>query len=263
MINHLPDRAQHLGLVRRFEAAGFRAWPAADVHYDGTWVIRLTPGHDAKRLNSVNPLDPSDLSNLDDRIRRAGERFAAAGRPLTFRLSPLAGDKLEAHFDQLGWDLVRPSLVMALDLTSEAAVEEALDQIPLKDLERFIAAAMAVHGLGPAQRPGLIDIIRAIEPQVGLFALEAEDHPLASAICVHDKDLAGLFEVATDARVRGRGYGRRVVLSALKWAKGRGARLAWLQVEASNEVAIALYRSIGFEVVYGYHYRRPPGAAAA
>ena len=31
-----------LAIVRRYEAAGFRAWPAAAVHYDGTWVVRLT-----------------------------------------------------------------------------------------------------------------------------------------------------------------------------------------------------------------------------
>ncbi|WP_347879918.1 GNAT family N-acetyltransferase [Tianweitania aestuarii] len=260
MPDHLPDRSLHLGLVRRFEAAGFRAWPAADVHYDGTWVIRLTPGHDAKRLNSVNPLDPGDLHDLDNRIARAAERFAAAGRPLTFRLSPLAGEKLEAHFDAAGWDTVRPSLVMALSLEGDTPVGDAMDQIPLKDVDRFITAALEVHGLGPVRAPGLTDIIRAIEPEVGLFALEAETHPLASAICVQDRDLAGLFEVATHRNVRGQGYGRRVVLSALKWAKLRGAKLAWLQVEANNEVAIKLYRSIGFEAVYGYHYRRPKGA---
>jgi ribosomal protein S18 acetylase RimI-like enzyme len=230
------------------------------VHYDGTWVIRLTPGHDGKRLNSVNPLDPGDLNDLDNRIAKAAERFAAANRPLTFRLSPLAGEKLEAHFDAKGWDTVRPSLVMAMQLEGDSPVVDALDQIPLRDIDRFTTAALEVHGLGPAQRPGLSDIIRAIEPDVGLFALEAEDHPLASAICVQDRDLAGLFEVATNAKVRGRGYGRRVVLSALKWAKLRGAKLAWLQVEANNEVAIALYRSIGFEAVYGYHYRRPQNA---
>ena len=50
-----------LAVVRRYEAAGFRAWPAAAVHYDGTWVVRLTAGHPAKRLNSVNPLDPGDI----------------------------------------------------------------------------------------------------------------------------------------------------------------------------------------------------------
>ncbi len=80
-----------LATVRRFEAAGFRAWPAASVHYDGTWAIRLTAGHPAKRLNSVNPLDPGDVANPAERIARAARRFDAYGRPLTFRMSPLVG----------------------------------------------------------------------------------------------------------------------------------------------------------------------------
>ena len=83
-----------LATVRRFEAAGFRAWPAASVHYDGTWAIRLTAGHPAKRLNSVNPLDPGDVANPAERIARAARRFAAYGRPLTFRMSPLSGNAL-------------------------------------------------------------------------------------------------------------------------------------------------------------------------
>ena len=51
-----------------------------------------------------------------------------------------------------------------------------------------------------------------------------------------------------------------LMLSALKWARQRGARDAWLQVEADNAPALALYRSLGFDEVYRYHYRRPPGA---
>jgi ribosomal protein S18 acetylase RimI-like enzyme len=47
------------------------------------------------------------------------------------------------------------------------------------------------------------------------------------------------------------------VLSSLKWARLRGAREAWLQVEADNEPALGLYRSIGFSEIYRYHYRRP------
>ena len=51
----------------------------------------------------------------------------------------------------------------------------------------------------PALRPGLSEIIGAIQPEAGLFVLEEGGEPLATLICVHDGDLAGLFEIATDA----------------------------------------------------------------
>lgn len=248
-----------LSTVRRYEAAGFRAWPAAAVHYDGTWVVRLTAGHPAKRLNSVNPLDPGDVQDLPERIIRAGRRFDAYGRPLTFRLSPLAGRKLVDHLDGEGWKAFGESLVMRLDLDNEA-VHGAMDQIPMKDMGRFVSASMTTHGTEPALRPGLSEIIGGIQPEAGLFVLEQGEEPLATAICVHEGDLAGLFEVATAEAHRGKGYGRRLLLSALKWARLRGARHAWLQVEADNFGARRLYGTLGFTELYRYHYRRRPEA---
>ena len=247
-----------LGVVRRFEAAGFRAWPASSVHYDGTWVIRLTAGHPAKRLNSVNPLDPGDTLNMDERIARAARRFEAYGRPTVFRMSPLAGQKLTDRLDADAWDRFSESLVMMMPL-AKAAVEEVMPLIPLKDVGRYISAAIRVHGHDPSIRPGMSELIGAIEPEAGLFVVDVDGRAASSAICVHDGELAGLFEVATHADERGKGNGRRIVLSALKWARMRGARVAWLQVEADNAAAISLYRSIGFFEAYRYHYRRPTG----
>src|SRR6185312_12485159 len=122
--------------------------------------------------------------------------------------------------------------------------EQAMHHIPLKDIGRFISAAIKVDKLDPSFRPGLSEIIGSIQPEAGLFVLERRNEPVTTAICVHDGDLAGLFEVATAAAERGKGYGRRTILSALKWAKSRGAKRAWLQVEANNETARQLYESI-------------------
>lgn len=248
-----------LATVRRYEAAGFRAWPASSVVYDGTWVVRLTAGLSAKRLNSVNPLDPADAVNFPERIARAARRFEAYGRPLTFRLSPLAGTALGDHLDREGWTVFGESLVMRRSL-DEAMLDRVIHQIPLKDMARFIAAALKVHALDAAIRPGLSEVIGSIEPEAGLFVLENGATPVATAICVHDGDLAGLFEVATEAGERRKGHGRRIVLAALKWARLRGAKEAWLQVEACNGDAIRLYAALGFREVYRYHYRRPKAA---
>lgn len=248
-----------LPTVRRYEAAGFRAWPAAAVHYDGAWVVRLTAGHPAKRLNSVNPLDPGDINNIPERIGRASRRFEAYGRPLTFRISPLSGTVIPAHLDAQGWSRFDESMIMRLPL-ADAPVEQAMDQIPLRDISRFVTASLKVHDADVSLRPGLSEIIGSIQPEAGLFALERGDDPLATLICVHDGDLAGLFEIATHQAFRNQGHGRQLLLSALKWARLRGAREAWLQVEADNHPALALYRSLGFAEVYRYHYRRPPAA---
>lgn len=254
-----PDAPTELRIVRRFEAAGFRAWPAASVHYDGAWAIRLTPGNPAKRLNSVNPLDPGDVADMTARLERAAWRFAAAGRIFTVRISPLAPPALSGHLDALGWLRLSESLVMRLDLT-DAAVEDALDQIPLKDVGRFVKAAASLDGKGSAIESGLADVVRSIEPEAGLFVLQQRVRPLAAAVCVHDGDLAGLFEVAVGAAERRKGLGTRIVRSALKWARLRGAHVAWLQVEADNEAARALYDRLGFRELYRYHYRQPPTA---
>lgn len=243
--------------VRRFEAAGFRAWPATSVRYDGTWVIRLTEGHPSKRLNSVSLLDPGDLNDLEARIDRAGHCFAAYGRPLIFRISPLAGPAMPSHLDRLGWRRFGESIVMKLDL-ARAELDEVIDQIPMKDVARFIAAAESVRSGEPDARPGLAGIVSSMPVEAGLFVHESEGVPAATAICVHDGDLAGLFEIVARAGWRGRGFGRGIVLAALKWAHLRGASTAWLQVEADNAVAVGLYRSLGFSEVYRYHYRSPP-----
>jgi GNAT superfamily N-acetyltransferase len=258
-MHQAPEK--HLPTIRRFEAAGFRAWPATSLRYDGTWAIRLTASHPARRLNSINPLDPGDDRKLEERIGRARGRFEAYGRPITFRISPLAAPGITRFLDQEGWSRTGETLVMRLALT-DAVVADAMHQIPLKDMNRFITAALKVRGHSSSLRPGLSEVISSIEPENGLFVLEDGAAPIATAICVHDRDLVGLFEIATSRSRRGEGHGRRVLLSALRWAYSRGGRVAWLQVEADNAPALRLYSSLGFGELYRYHYRQPADAGS-
>lgn len=254
--------APDLASVRRLEAAGFRAWPAASIQYDGSWQLRLTAGHPSKRLNSVNPLDPSDSNDLAGRIERAAQRFSAYGRPLVFRQTPLAPPALEAFFDRAGWVPFEETLVLAADIAG-LDLDDALDHLPVRDIGRYVDASLAVHGRDSALKPGLTEVLSSIRPTGGLFIIESEgDGPVATSLCVHDNELAGIFELATRADMRRTGYGRKVVATALRWARLRGAERAWLQVEVANAPAVALYRGFGFEEAYRYIYRRPPGCAA-
>ena len=138
---------------------------------------------------------------------------------------------------------------------STAAVDDAMDQIPMKDIGRFVGAAR--RRASSTRRSGRAWRDHRRDPaEAGLFVLEDGHSPLATAICVHDGDLAGLFEVATEPGERGKGMAARVVLSALKWARLRGATRAWLQVEADNTAGHAALRVDRLREVYRYHYRR-------
>lgn len=252
------ERLRRLAVVRRLEAAGFRAWPASHISYDGTWAIRLTKSFPAKRLNSVNPLDPSDHSDIGERVARAARTFAEFGRPLLFRQSPLAPPALIRHLDEAGWPRFDESIVFtaplaALDLSS------AIDRIPIRDLTRYVNASLSVHERDPSLRDGLTEILSAIRPPAGLFVREsAKGVPVAVALAIHDNDLAGFLDIAVDRSLRRQGIGRDIMMSALRFTAHRGARTAWLQVESANAAGIALYRALGFSEAYRYVYRAPP-----
>lgn len=242
--------------VRRLEAVGFRAWPAASVQYDGSWLIRLTAGHDSKRLNSVNPLDPSDSRDIAIRLEKAARRFSDYGRPLTVRQTPLTPPELIAHMDERHWPVFSETIVMMADIPPNDTTE-AVEHLPLRDVGRFVDARLQICGESAQEKAGLSEVINAIKPECGLFLFEsAEDGPIAVSLAVHDNDLAGILQVAVANNVRRQGVGSSIVNASLRWARLRGARTAWLAVEAVNEPAIQLYRKFGFKDVYRYCYRR-------
>lgn len=246
-----------LAQIRQIEAVGFRAWPATSVHYDGSWGIRMTASHPSKRLNSVNPLDPGDTNDMERRVAKAAARFRAYGRPPIFRLSPLAPKELDTYLAEAGWILFDESMVMIVDLAN-VDLSDAIDHIRHKDIGRFIDAVLQVQGETAELKPGLFEVINAIRPAKGLFVSEDGGVPVATAICVHDGMLAGLFNIGTAENRRRNGLGRTIVKSALKWALLHGAQKAWLQVELGNSGAIALYEQMGFKEAYRYAYRQAP-----
>lgn len=247
-----------LAQVRRLEAVSFRSFPATTTYYDGTWAIRLTAGHPAKRLNSVNPLDPSDHSRILERLELARHRFAGFGRPLVFRQSPLAPKELEQIFDQRGWLRFDESAVMVVDLQM-LDLDGALDQLPVQDVGLWVDSFMALSNHQAEVKPGLVEVISSIQPKSGLFLRQENGVDVTAMRCVHDNDLAGVFDLATSAAHRRHGFARQLLLSAMKWAKQSGASHAWLQVELDNIAAIRLYENLGFYELYRYSYRKPAG----
>ena len=72
--------------------------------------------------------------------------------------------------------------------------------------------------------------------------------------------MVGLYDVFTAESSRGQGWSRRLCECLLSMARQQGARIGYLQVDADNAPARAVYRRLGFADGYSYHYRTQPAA---
>jgi ribosomal protein S18 acetylase RimI-like enzyme len=256
------DTDQNLPLVRRLEAVGFRAWPATSVQYDGSWQIRLTGGHPSKRLNCVVALDPSDSRDISIRLEKAARKFEAHGRPILVRETPLTPKPLIELMKADGWERFEEVLTLTCDLGAIELPENTLDHLPSHDVGRFVDADLSVNGTDPALKPALAEVVSSIKPPTGLFVIEdPQDGPVAVMLCVQDNDLAGIMSLSVRPDHQNRGLGLEILTAALRWARMRGAKSAWLQVVADNAPALALYSKLGFTEAYRYAYWRKASKA--
>jgi len=69
---------------------------------------------------------------------------------------------------------------------------------------------------------------------------------------VVDDDWLGLSLIEVAPQAQRRGLARHVMAGLAGWAAGHGARRAYLQVEADNDAALALYATLGFTTHHRY-----------
>jgi ribosomal protein S18 acetylase RimI-like enzyme len=82
--------------------------------------------------------------------------------------------------------------------------------------------------------------------------------PVAIGRCVVDGRWAGFAAVEVDPGRRREGLATEVMSALARRALQEGASAAWLQVEADNEGARALYTGLGFARHHAYLYHRAP-----
>lgn len=85
--------------------------------------------------------------------------------------------------------------------------------------------------------------------------------PAAIGRCVVDGRWAGFAAVEVDPQQRRRGLATVVMAALARRALEEGASAAWLQVEADNAGARALYARMGFGAHHAYHHYREPEAS--
>jgi ribosomal protein S18 acetylase RimI-like enzyme len=250
-------------LLSRIEDASLNASaPPSQWWIDG-WLVRTLPGK-ARRARSVHALVPGVLP-LAERLAAAEAACSRAGVPLIFRITPFSQpvdlpEALQPH----GFVPVDPTLVLvahSLPSGPAPAPPEGLRLEPL-DGEAFADAVGALRGSPPAHRQShALRLAHSPVPYRGLaLRRQADGQLLACGQVALEPPLAGLYDVFTHPEARNLGLARLLCEHLLSLASSQGAKVGYLQVDAGNEPALAVYRRLGFVEGYGYCYLERPAA---
>lgn len=211
------------------------------------------------RVNAVAPLRFDSL-NVEGAIDAACTWQKKRGVKPCFKIADAVcmPRDLPQRLAARGWAPHTETLVMTAAIDAALAalpphenVALSADYLPaMDDVLRQTSASEAEY----AERSA----IAQRTPQPRRFASMAE-HGAISAVglTVATGDHAAIFLMRTAPAFRRRGLARTILSALLRWAHSAGAQTAYLQVEAANAPAIALYRASAFESAYSYRYWRP------
>ena len=245
--------------LRRIEEAGLNALQTQQqLFYDG-WLLRVSPGN-AKRARSVNPCFGSTLA-LDRKIAHCESVYGRRELPTLFRMTPFA---IPADLDDVlarrGYVVFQPTHVQiaALDRPPDSAVEDSEVELATPPIGEFVDEVAALRGSSSAQRAAHLERLANTPLSTRALVARHDGRTVGCGQVALDGDLAGVYDMVTDAAFRRRGVARAIVAELLSWAWQHGATSAYLQVDAANAAALAVYRPFGFTTAYTYHYRARP-----
>jgi Acetyltransferases len=239
---------------RRLEEVAMNAWPALQqMLFDG-WIVRLAQGY-TKWANSVNPLFESQL-DVVDKIVACEHIFAARGLPTVFRLTPFAAPaQLDHVLARRGYRVIDPTLVMHRAL-QHAPVHNSLHSTLREEaLHDWLSIFCRLSEEPLAQHRTHAAMLDLIPTTRLLVSLVTNGTIVACGMGVLEQDYFGLFSLVTTPQQRNRGYGTRLVVGMLQWAREHRATQAYLQVMQSNTPARHVYTTLGFQEAYRSWYR--------
>lgn len=113
------------------------------------------------------------------------------------------------------------------------------------DLDTVLEVERAAYPI-PWSKANFEDCLRAKNDCCLLFS---EEQVLGHAVMSYVLDEAHLLNICIDPKYSGRGHGRYYLRLLVERAIARGSSMFFLEVRASNQRAMALYHSEGFNEV--------------
>jgi ribosomal protein S18 acetylase RimI-like enzyme len=234
------------------EHAAARHWRGTSESYLGSWLLRAADGFTG-RANSALALGSPGFP-LDDALAEVVAWYRSRNLPAMIQLP--TDHPLDPSLAERRWAIrPGPALVMTASPAVVAAPHPDVEFAPAPD-----AAWLARYNYRGSSLPPVAEAVLMSAPEQYFASIRI---PSGAAIAIARLSLssdgrAGLTAVEVDPAYRRRGLGAAITRAACAEATQRGATPIFLQTEATNAPARALYDRLGFHPSHTYHYRRAP-----
>lgn len=246
-----------LDWLSRIEDASLNASaPPQQLWLDG-WLVRLCPGK-AKRARSINAV-AAGRRPVQDKLAEARRHFDAAGLPLVVRITPFTQPAdLDAQLAAAGMQRFDDTCVMVAPagmLQLQEAWPADMDLRPV-DSMTFADAVGGLRGSTDEQRQAHVQRLQQSPVPYQGWLMQRCGELLACGQTATEGRFVGVYDVFTAPAARNQGLARALCAEMLRRARDAAGGIdAYLQVDAANHPARAVYRRLGFVDGYGYHYR--------
>ena len=232
------------------ERAAVRAWPALETGSIDGWLWRYSGGG-SQRANSVSPLAFTG-TDAEAAIDEAERRYRARGIAPMFQVCDVcAPADLESRLQARGYRVREPCTTLAKQIAPRALPPDV--EVGTAMTEAWLSVYLA--GITESRRRTAPAILAGVPAPRALLLLRLDGEPASVALGVVAHGVVVAECVATLARFRRRGASARIMTALEAWGAKEGATVAALQAVAENAPAQALYASLDYRQVSGYHYR--------
>ena len=226
------------------------AWPARERARLGGWRLNASSGQ-SMRINACWPLAAPDR-DPEAALDAVEAWFAERNLPPRFKLTDgvVAPADLAERLAARGYAARKATLVMLGKTGGKGDTAIRLSDTPDATFEAVFTATAG----NPEDGRERLEALARIPAPARFARLDIDGVPAAIGASAIGGGYAGIFGMRTVPDHRREGLARRVLRALLAEAKTLGAESAWLQVEADNTPAIALYDDEGFTPGYRYSY---------
>lgn len=246
--------------VFALEVISANAWPASVLQTVDGWQLRYHRGV-TSRANAVWPLSVAEDSGLLERIALAEAFYRRWNVPSKFKIPCIPATKpLDTLLDERGYAIESNTLVQTASIDMVQSYLKSAswsDKLHLTETfdPNWFATYRQAEQISDHEASMRQQILQSIGPRTAYVSVQMAAQTIGVGVGVVERGWLGIFSLSVQPSFRRQGAAKAIMSRLIEWGHQQGATQAYLQVMAQNQAAQALYKGLGFDTLYSYHYR--------